>query len=169
MIEVPSLKIDRDGDGPDTLVCLQQEGMALAGEQVVYLHPTQIRLLAERMGLLAPGSNIDADRTIARLCRQIRTLANRIEYLDDWLHTCSDTAHADLDYEQTYSQATWEIALEFVKDLPAANASSMLQASHGTLPEAAAASARKASAPVANKARTEGGQGLPLFAEGGQQ
>lgn len=114
MIDLLNLSIDRDGTDPDAHVSLTQD---IGGnEHTVYLHPCQVRLLAERMGLLVP--DVEAQRTIARLSRQMRTLLDRINHLDDWLHTQSDTAYADLSYEQTYSMATWELAREFVADLP---------------------------------------------------
>lgn len=105
-------EVDEDGG-----VNLEQD--AGCGEvSRITLHPIHVRLLAEEAGILAPSSNIEADRTIARLCRQMRTLHDRINFLDDWLHHQSDDEHADLSYEQTYSMATWEIANEFLKDLP---------------------------------------------------
>lgn len=117
MIDIPNLKIDRDGQDPDTNVMLEQDD-GCGNVQRVYLHPVQIRLLAERMGLLAPSSNIEADRTIARLCRQMRVLYGRIDQLDDWLNQVAQRGHENLDMETTYSLATWELANEFVKDLP---------------------------------------------------
>jgi hypothetical protein len=113
MIEIPNLTIDRDGTDPDTQVMLTQD---FGGNtSMVTLHPCQVKLLAERMGILAPDA--EAQRTIARLSRQMRVLLERINHLDDWLHTQSDTARADLSYEQTYSMATWELAHEFCADL----------------------------------------------------
>lgn len=82
------------------------------------LHPIHLRLLAEEAGILAPSSNIEADRTIARLARQMRILFERIDQLDDWLNQAALRGHEDLDAETTYSFATWELAREFVEDLP---------------------------------------------------
>ncbi|MBA3773996.1 MAG: hypothetical protein H0X13_16345 [Ramlibacter sp.] len=84
----------------------------------ITLHPIHLRLLAECTGLLAPGSSTGRDLTIAWLCRQMRILYERINRLDDWLHEHSDHEHADLSYEMTYSFATWELAHEFVQQLP---------------------------------------------------
>lgn len=84
----------------------------------ITLHPIHVRLLAEQVGLLAPSSNIEADRTIARLTRQMRILFDRIDRLDDWLNAAAQRGHEDLEMETTYSFATWELANEFVADLP---------------------------------------------------
>lgn len=82
------------------------------------LHPIHLRLLAEEAGILAPSSNIEADRTIARLCRQMRVLFQRIDQLDDWLNQSAQRGHEDLDMETNYSFATWELANEFITELP---------------------------------------------------
>ncbi len=82
----------------------------------VYLHPIQLRYLAEKAGL-TETSDPQAARTIARLKRQLLALNERIQHLDDWLSNCSDTRHTDLDYEQGYATATADIALEFCVDL----------------------------------------------------
>lgn len=83
----------------------------------VDLHPIHLRLLAEEAGLL-PSSNIEANRTIARLCRQMRVLFHRIDQLDDWVSEAAQRGHEDLAMETTYSFATWELANEFVTELP---------------------------------------------------
>ena len=113
MIQIPNLEIDCDSDDPDTQVMLTQD---FGGNtSMVTLHPSQVKLLAERMGLLLPDA--EAQRTIARLSRQLRVLTERIKYLDEWLHAHSDASNADLSYERAYSFATWELANEFCADL----------------------------------------------------
>lgn len=84
----------------------------------VFLHRIHIRLLAEESGLLAPTSNLEADRTIARLCRQIRILHHRINTLDDWLNQAAQKGHEDLSEETAYSFASWELSSEFCTELP---------------------------------------------------
>jgi hypothetical protein len=116
MTKIYDLAYEIDGE----IINLEQD-MGCGEVSRVDLHPIHVRLLAEQIGILAPSSNIESDRTIARLCRQLRTLYQRIDFLDTYLHTNSDSQHADLSYEQTYSTATWELAHEFVSDLPAAN------------------------------------------------
>ena len=48
-------------------------------------------------------------------------LAGRIEHLADYLRNHSDYKHANLDYELTYSNATADIATEFVAELDGAH------------------------------------------------
>jgi hypothetical protein len=115
MIDIPNLTIDRDGTDPDTCVMLTQ---TFGGnEYMVSLHPCQVKVLAERMGILAPDA--EAQRTITRLSRQLRILLDRVDTLDDWLNQAAQRGHENLDQETTYSFATWELANEFCKDLPA--------------------------------------------------
>lgn len=107
-----SYEVDEDGG-----VNLEQD--AGCGEvSRITLHPVHVRLLAEEAGILAPSSNIEADRTIARLSRQMRLLFERIDQLDDWLNQAAQRGHEDLAMETTYSFATWELAQEFVTELP---------------------------------------------------
>jgi hypothetical protein len=116
MITFPSLSIDRDGDGPDTLILLQQDHHDGEGAHWVEMHPAQVKVLAERINLLAPDT--EDKRTIARLGRQLRILLERVDQLDDWLNAVAQHGHESLDLETAYSLATWELAREFVKDLP---------------------------------------------------
>lgn len=119
-LNLPDLKVESIATapavGPDAMVRLSQ-GEYSGNEVLIDLHASQVLLIAERLGIV-PVVDRDAQRTIARLSRQMRSLFERIQYLDDWLHRCSDTAHADLDYEQDYARATFEIAREFVLELP---------------------------------------------------
>lgn len=117
MINIPNLGIDRDGDEPDTHVLLTQDDMA-GTVHYVTLHPIQVRLLAERMGLLAPSSNIEADRTIARLGRQMRVLVERIDAMDDMFLDIGAKGHECVEEECAYSAATLDIAREFLCELP---------------------------------------------------
>lgn len=105
-------EVDEDGS-------VQLEQSAGCGEvSRITLHPVHVRLLAEEAGLLAPSSNIEADRTIARLCRQMRILHSRIDELDDWINAAAQRGHEDLEAETVYSLATWELATEFLAELP---------------------------------------------------
>jgi hypothetical protein len=114
MIEIPNLTIDRNGTDPDTQVMLTQDFGG--NEHMVTLHPCQVQLLAERMGLLVP--DVESQRTIARLCRQMRILLDRIDQLDDDINRVVQGGHVDLETEMTFSFATWQLANEFCKDLP---------------------------------------------------
>jgi hypothetical protein len=114
MTKLYDLAYEVDGAGN---VQLEQE--AGFGEvSRIELHPIHVRLLAEQVGILAPSSNIEADRTIARLCRQMRILLQRIDQLDNWLNETAQQGHEDLTMETAYSLATWELATEFVTELP---------------------------------------------------
>jgi hypothetical protein len=84
----------------------------------IELHPIHVRLLAEKVGILPPSSNLEADRTIARLCRQMRVLHERIDRLDDWLNTAAQRGREDLENETAYSFATWELSREWLLELP---------------------------------------------------
>ena len=109
---IQNLSIEPNADG---CVCLEQDTGGTINR--VYLHPTHLRHLAEVTGLTETGDQ-QACKTIAALVRRLRVLNGRIAHLDDWLSSCSDTRHADLDYEQGYASATADIAAEFCIDLP---------------------------------------------------
>lgn len=80
------------------------------------LHPMHLRVLCTEAGLFR--GDADAWREVEKLARRIRVLADRIEHLGEYLSLYSDSDHADLSYEQTYANATLDIAEEFVADLP---------------------------------------------------
>lgn len=82
----------------------------------VDLHPMHLRLLCAEAGLFR--GDADAWREVEKLSRRVRLLAHRIEHLGEYLNLYSDSAHADLSYEQTYATATADLAAEFVADLP---------------------------------------------------
>jgi len=113
MTKIYDLAYEINGD----TISLEQD-MGCGDVSRIDLHPIHLRLLAEEAGLLAPSSNIEADRTIRLLCRQMRILFHRIDQLDDWINQASLKGHEDLDIETTYSFATWEMANEFIKQLP---------------------------------------------------
>lgn len=115
MIHIPNLTIDRDGDGPDVQVMLTQDFGG--NEHMVSLHPSQVKVLAERMGILAPDA--DAQRTIARLSRQLRLLADRIDRMDTMLLGIGEKGRECVEEECAYSAASLELAQEFLADLHA--------------------------------------------------
>lgn len=113
LIELPNLAIDYDPARADAGVMLTQD---LGGNQhMVCLHPCQVKLIAERLGLAAADGS--AQRKIAALTRRLQTLRDRIDCLDDMLHTVADHGRECLDIESAYSFATWELANEFCADL----------------------------------------------------
>lgn len=108
---IQNLTIETDDDG--NILLEQDTGGNIAR---VTLHPTHLRYLAEKMGLVET-SDPAAQKTIAMLTRRLLVLRERIDHLDDWLTNCSDTKHANLDYEQHFAGATADIAYEFCADL----------------------------------------------------
>lgn len=133
MKKIYDLSYEIDSDG---MVSLEQDGGCGDVDRMT-LHPIHVRLLAEETGLLAPSSNIEADRTIARLTRQLRILFDRIDRLDDWLNAAAQRGHEDLEMETTYSFATWELANEFVADLPGGASPATPAATPAAAPEQA--------------------------------
>jgi len=83
----------------------------------VTLHRIHLRLLAEKSGL-CPSADIEANRMIARLCRQVRLLAERIDRLDTMFLRVGEKGHEDVSEECAYSGASVELANEFCHDLP---------------------------------------------------
>ncbi len=81
----------------------------------VLIHPWQLRAVCEQFGIIAADQQ--AAKTIATLQRRLLVLADRIDTLANYLSNHSDHKHADLDYELTYSNATADIAAEFVAEL----------------------------------------------------
>lgn len=118
LITLPNLQIDQDGTGPDAEVMLTQDFGG--NNHMVTLHPSQVRLLAERMGLTAAPDD-EARRIIARLSRQLRLLHDRIDELDDMMLDISARGHENVEVECEFSSASLALAREFVAELPPAN------------------------------------------------
>lgn len=120
---IPDLGFEIRGD----VVDLEQD--AGCGEKVcVSLHRTQVALLAGELGIVRAPHDGEAQRAIETLQRRLRVLHRRIVFLDDYLHGCSDRKHANLDYECAFSNATRDVADEFVADIdpsPAREADTM--------------------------------------------
>lgn len=86
----------------------------------VLVHPWQLRAVCEQFGIIA--SDPQAAKTIATLTRRLLLLNQRIQHLDHWLRTFSDTKHADLTYELGFSGGTADMADEFCAELTDATA-----------------------------------------------
>lgn len=82
----------------------------------IVLHAIHVRLLASEMGLMRGDAS--AWTLVESLQRKLSVLRDRCEHLGKWLHQHSDTEHADLSYEQTYAEATADLAREFCRELP---------------------------------------------------
>ncbi len=100
-----------DKHGPAIMLTQQGE---YSEPSTVLVHPWQLRAVCEQFGIIA--SDPQAAKTIASLQRRMLVLHKRITHLADFLATCSDRKHADLDYEVDYAGATADIANEFVAD-----------------------------------------------------
>lgn len=112
--DIPQLKIELLASG-----CIRLENNDCGVSYAVDIHPTQLRYLAEKAGLIRDMCAIDADlmRRIATLKRRMLVLKTRIKYLGSYLCVNSDSEHADLSYEQGYAIATADICDEFCADL----------------------------------------------------
>lgn len=119
-IENLTIEVIDDADG--RLIMLEQDSCGNISS--VAIHPVHVRHLAEKLGL-THLADPTAQRTIASLTRRIRVLADRIESLHDFLINHSDTKHADLTWEQTYSKATLDSADEFIAELDDAEANTV--------------------------------------------
>lgn len=109
-LTIPGVRIEANGDE----ILIEQD---LGGTtHYVSLHLIHVRLMAERLGLVACTDPSAAQR-IETLSRRLRLLHHRIDRLTDYLLNHSDHRHADLSWELTYSTATLDIADEFVQDL----------------------------------------------------
>jgi hypothetical protein len=161
MTQIYDLDYEIDTDGSINL----EQDCGLGEVSRITLHPIHLRLLAEEAGLV-PASDLQANRTIARLSRQMRTLFQRIDQLDDWINAAAQRGREDLQDESTYSYATWELAREWVAELPDAVADGVTAAAeHGTRMEETAPKAVPLNGPESGAvrkagatARTEAGQ-----------
>lgn len=112
--EIPHLKIERLSNG-----CIRLENEAVGDGYIVDIHPIHLRYMAEKLGLVREMSASEADalRMVGTLRRRLLKLKDRIDHLGSYLCLHSDSAHADLSYEQDYATATADICDEFCADL----------------------------------------------------
>lgn len=108
---ISNLTIEIEEDGS---VVLEQD--CTGNISRVWVHPVQLRYIAEKMGLVET-SDPKAAKTIATLERRLLVLRDRIDELHDYLVNHSDHKHADLSYEVTFSRASLDIVEEFCHDL----------------------------------------------------
>lgn len=101
-----------DEDGP--MVRLeQQEGIEDAN--VIVVHPWQLREVCQRLGIL--HADPEAERLSTRLARRLRSMAARVEQLNEYLQAYGATEYINLKFEQAYAQATADLAAEFMADM----------------------------------------------------
>jgi hypothetical protein len=111
---IPELTIEQMEDKQGSLILLEQDSCGNIDR--VAIHPIQLRYMAEKFGLIET-SDPQAEKTIATLKRRLLLLNQRIQHLDNWLRTFSDTKHADLTYELGFSGGTSDMAEEFCAEL----------------------------------------------------
>jgi hypothetical protein len=83
----------------------------------ITLHSIHLRHIAEQAGLIPASAHAGPDAVIARLVRQLRVLHTRIKHLDECLWAVAGNGREDLDHECNFSDATLDLANEFVADL----------------------------------------------------
>lgn len=114
-----AFEIDRD------TITLEQD--AGTGEvHYVTLHQLQLRMLAEQAGILPARDGKCHSEAMAhawqaqatRLARQLRTLSERIDRQHTQLLWVAEKGRECVDEECAYAEATYELAQEFVADLP---------------------------------------------------
>ena len=112
---IPHLNIEFLKGG---LIRLENESMGDC--YAVDIHPVQLRLLAEKAGIIRETSASEANtlRTNAELRRRLRSLKDRIDHLGEYLALHSDHRHADLTFETTYATATADICDAYCADFP---------------------------------------------------
>ena len=111
--QIPNLNIECMDDGiGDGLIILEQDDNCRTVHSLT-IHPIHLRYMAEKMDLVE-SSDPQAHKTIAALTRRLLALNERIQHLDKCLGNC---LHDNLDYEQSYAEATADIAREFCADL----------------------------------------------------
>lgn len=116
-------------------IVLTQLTNEAGGPNTIVLHPSQLRAVGEKFGLLT--ADRAAAQYIATLERRLQAVRDRVEFLDNWLRNHSDHRNADLSYECAYSGATLDVADEFCFDIDVAD----LRANAGTAPPTATAPA----------------------------
>ena len=101
---------------PGGLIRLENESMG--DSYAVDVHLVQLRLIAEKMGLVREVSASEADtmRKMLELQRRMLALKDRIDHLGEYLALHSDHRHADLSYESNYATATADICEAFCAD-----------------------------------------------------
>lgn len=95
------------------IMLTQADGSGCNEPSTILLDMWQLRAVCERFGV---ASDPQSAKTIATLQRRMLVLERRITHLANYLDTCTDRSHANLDYETDYAYATAEIAAEFVAD-----------------------------------------------------
>lgn len=110
--EIPQLKIEVLANG-----CIRLENTDCGESYAVDVHPTQLRYLAEKMGLTVPAADAGQARRVDKLNRRLKLLHDRMLQLDRWLWQHPDTENADITTEIWYSAGTLELSNEFQTEI----------------------------------------------------
>lgn len=106
--EIPQLKIEVLVNG-----CIRLENTDCGESYAVDIHPTQLRYLAEKIGLAVAAPDAGHARRVEKLNRRLKVLHDRVLQLDQWLWQHPDTENADITTEIWYSAGTLELSNEF--------------------------------------------------------
>lgn len=137
--------------GPSGLVLIEQDDNS-GNIDRISLHPVQVEHIAVRLGLMHPGAS-NALLQVATLRRRMQTLMHRIDRLTDMLSLCGE--HENLQSEQDYAMATWEIATEFCADFDQAFGKALPKGTnHGAETQPATAPETPVKKPAPGKAQT---------------
>lgn len=118
-LTLPGLRIDFGAGGPDDEIALVQDFGG--NEHMVTVHREQLRLIAERTGLLPAQPVTPADVIVARLARQLRALKDRISTMHSDLLHVANKGHEDVSSELTEAGAALDLACEWVAQLDELN------------------------------------------------
>lgn len=102
-----------DKHGP-AIMLTQSDGYC--EPQTVLAHPWQFRAVCEHFNVLPTGDD-QARRSISTLTRRLRTLAERIGELREYVATYSDHEHADLHVETVMLNALGDLANEWAEEM----------------------------------------------------
>jgi len=101
-----------DKYGPAVMLTQQDD---INEPATIVMHPWQLRAACEYLGILH-ADPVSAGMA-ARLTRRLRVLTERIDQLNEYLQAYGATEYVNLKFEQAYSQATADLAAEFVTEL----------------------------------------------------
>ncbi|MGC4394486.1 hypothetical protein [Hydrogenophaga sp. T2] len=121
--EIPCLSIEAQSNGN-----LRLEDKSYGDGAIIDLHPCQVRLMAERLGLI-PGAVTESDGPRKTSCdggslyQELERLANWLEVIEvrsaqlyDNIMACALRAHEDLNIEVAQASALADIAEQLLKD-----------------------------------------------------
>ncbi|RUR65882.1 hypothetical protein EJP67_02285 [Variovorax guangxiensis] len=114
--EMPALKIELMANGS---LRLEATDPYDNGDDVVEVHPLQLRLAAEKLGLVPQLSASEAEnlRTINKLARRLRVLHERIKQVHEWMWENKSFDQCDINIEAWYIDATLDLSAEFQAEI----------------------------------------------------